>query len=1085
MKKRIIASGMASVMALSAGASLIASADIADYKTQYVTKAELTKLLADPDITYLTEEGHINDYGSTSGARFNKAVDYANAVLADENSSNEEATAAYLMVKAAKDALVFHDARELADLIEPKRAMYIAGNYLNDLYEPKYKTDEYNDFEDAFTVADDLLNSDDLLAITDAYEDFQAKMNPTPMDTVSKTDIESAKKKYDAALALEFKHQPWIRGTVSGTGTGDYSGKGFAWGTLFQHIMNGNANITTQYNYFDKNYKTVSVTSNENIVKAVRAMELATAVLNGFKEATGNTGSQSTLNRLLGQYQGQLVYTYNAAKAESIIAQFKADMSYTTGSNYQVMVDGKLKDLDVAITGLTMTTDAATATGDGKERYWNITKSASKDYKPINSASAAGAIKLIGAELVIKNNTTSDIYYVVDTTTKAPNGEGQIVMNGSKMFFTTAPDVTGNNKTVKTLNAGRSLTLSDYINVTSTNIFDVVSEKISTSDCDADTVTLATKFGTQAITWFGDTTLDDAYKALKTGFEALTVGGTLSVNDSVLTSQSDYDKIEAAYNNFIDVYDGLKAFATKAKNGSITKADIALIDVDDVKSLNSKWAKDIADVSDAAGMPIQVAAATLTNNATLGSIIALLTTGATGVGNEQAFASWTATVSGAIDDVIDDLGFDLPGIANDIYSATSGYRANRANDYLDVPGEDYFKYSPADEAKGLRKYGDAYTFEAPYNPSSAASEPCAETSPSLIKAVRLLEEFNKVNGAGNWKDSDTGILSIDNLGKVTITSSTTDPTGAAWSLLYTYMKYALEDEFSAGANATYKLSQIRTLIADSYELTEKTINTAMFTYSHTQLTDMRNIANEWVKIASNKALLPAGTTYKDADTVITVNGVGRDSTKMYTDLKEKYDRLKAEYEGFGCDYGEIRDYMAKVAKDIDNGVVPAADSNKIKGLLNKVAEDFLKLDEINPIKSSVETEAFNADGSLNEFNRLLTKKTDIYLTSSKSTCNFSSKTGENPTHYAMVQSLKALQKAYDEATKAPETPVGPSFDVDGDGQELQLSDVTELLRIAVGSSTIAPDVNKHDFNSDGTVNVLDASWLLRKWAGLI
>ncbi len=144
LRRRILASAMASVMALGSVA-VVANAE--ETATAVKTKADLEAYVASLE-GFRTNE--INDYGSVSGEKFLDAVEYADNVLADPESSVDDYTVAYAMVEATYKALKIYSADELKLLIDNNKANYESGNVYNEeLGDPIFNEDDFGKFVDA------------------------------------------------------------------------------------------------------------------------------------------------------------------------------------------------------------------------------------------------------------------------------------------------------------------------------------------------------------------------------------------------------------------------------------------------------------------------------------------------------------------------------------------------------------------------------------------------------------------------------------------------------------------------------------------------------------------------------------------------------------------------------------------------------------------------------------------------------------------------------------------------------------------------------------------------------------------------
>jgi len=218
LKKRILASSMASVMALS-GVSVAAFADTKDYG-EAVTKAELEEYIKSFDKFLETD---IEDYGSTQGEHFQDAIDHAQMVIDEEDSKAADYTAAYQMVKAVYEKLEMKSKADLQGLLKEWQSVYDTNNIMNeDLQDNIYSEDSYSEFSVAYDDADRYVDSGDSRIITDAYFDLkEAADNLEKLDSVTKAEFRAALKAYEGLVESERDYETWRRGKVSVNFTSD------------------------------------------------------------------------------------------------------------------------------------------------------------------------------------------------------------------------------------------------------------------------------------------------------------------------------------------------------------------------------------------------------------------------------------------------------------------------------------------------------------------------------------------------------------------------------------------------------------------------------------------------------------------------------------------------------------------------------------------------------------------------------------------------------------------------------------------------------------------------------------------------
>ena len=286
LRRRILASAMASVMAIGSVAVVASADETATAVKNVKTKADLEAYVKSFDSF---RENELYDYGSISGENFLSALEYADNVLADAESNADDYTSAYAMIEAVRNKLVIYTAEQLSTLIDKCKKAYESDNIYNDeLGDAIYDADTFDTFENAYEEAESVLDSADSRLITDAYEKLDAAYNGLKkLDTVSKAQFRAALKDYETALKKEFAYDSWRVGTIEGSNSADfgwgfwaYDGETVAYGTLYEHVVSLKKDISDAYAELDE-IKALSVTSQVNLVDAYMACKKATAVLNG------------------------------------------------------------------------------------------------------------------------------------------------------------------------------------------------------------------------------------------------------------------------------------------------------------------------------------------------------------------------------------------------------------------------------------------------------------------------------------------------------------------------------------------------------------------------------------------------------------------------------------------------------------------------------------------------------------------------------------------------------------------------------------------------------------------------------------
>lgn len=1058
MKKRILASTMASVMALSAvGTSLISSAAVADYKQETITKAELKAFLADSEIKGLAD-GDIDNYGSISGENFMTAYQYAQSVVDDSDTNDDDCTAAFQMVKAAKDQLHTYDAKALLALVEECRPDYNTENLLSpnsDSDDAIWTDGTWGDFADAFVDADGYTSyTGDIRITTDAYEALKEAHGKLKKLTVkTKREIDSARQAYEKALDLEFKYQPWQRGSIKGADSA-YN-KDVSWGAIYAHVLSGNDSVMEQYNKF-AGVKGLTKTSNPDIVAAVNAMDLCAKILNGFTPITMEAGNQRKVTTLIAQYQGRLVYEYASDKAAAVYESF-----VDVADEPLVKANGVWNDA---------------SSGAAKEDIWDVTESKQADCKALDIVTQEGVTKILYAEMGVKSSD-ANIYYVVDTRKENVllNGEQPIVEIDPGVYFSTsAPSVDTAKFKVVNVKKGREIVISDLIPVGAADVAaSTANEDPAVKSAyeaweakDADVRTAEDEVAEAIADLYdeGDAEADPVVPAsgsLKTDLAAVeaeiakiaAMQSEATGKTTLLTKITDLDTaLKALQKGVEDTIDETKQSTFKSDNKKLA----AVIATDATADSLQKAVKDAVDA---------VTAQAKTDSVVFTAAAAqppITTTTTALAGKETALATAQSAADAAWD--------AYETVFNTAAGAAASDSNYKKNNYFDVPGEMTKAFN-----KGLCT-GDytALDFDVttPYASSAVDGNSCSATTVSLYDALVMIDVFNDsvANKAGDWVD----IAGLDNLNEIVDPDSEKAPSSPAWKLLYNYLKYALEDTFDASAKDSYTKAQVEKLLSDSYQLVSDTIETSMFATSNDKLVDARTLAAEWVKIANNNR-----RTYKDNVSRYDLSdGHPYDSTEIYGELNKAYKQLKDEKDGFAYSYGDIVIKMSDAAKLLDGDTLSGSAKDSVKKALTYAAVAMTKVTVlVDKNEDDFEESApFNEDGSLNVYNRVLTvEKVKIKTPDGTVEIEGGKKDGDNKTHYNLKTAVEALDKAVEDATKVPEK---DPLDIDGDGT-VALKDVTEMLKLYSNGKC---DVAKHDFNKNEKIDLGDVTEMLKQYS---
>lgn len=362
LRRRILASAMASVMALTSVA-VVASADETEAAVKNVkSKADLEELVKSFE-TFRNKD--IDDYGSISGERFQDAIDYAENVLNDVDSTVDDYTVAYLMLDEVYNRLKIYSADELKALIDSSTKIYETYNILNEeLGDTIYTEDSFAIFQEKFEDAERVVTSGDGRLITDAYEELDAaKSGLVAKASVTKSQFRTALKNYEAVISKFQSYETWRRGSFTGwadLNSGKYwaltadsvhsfgdliyiiqeSGavyiNAYAWGDTVVSASTADTDfwkynstqeieyttsiediINNAYDSFD-NIKTATKTTDDDIVAAYQSAVDAVTIFNGWTADSASRGSKASVQKLLTQYHSQLVAKYRTTAAENL-----------------------------------------------------------------------------------------------------------------------------------------------------------------------------------------------------------------------------------------------------------------------------------------------------------------------------------------------------------------------------------------------------------------------------------------------------------------------------------------------------------------------------------------------------------------------------------------------------------------------------------------------------------------------------------------------------------------------------------------------------------------------------------------------
>lgn len=1022
LRRRILASAMASVMAIGSVAVVASAEDTAAATKQVKTKADLEALVKSYD-SFRAKE--INDYGSMSGEKFLDALEYADNVINDSASTVDDYTVAYQMVTATYNSLKIYTTEELATLIKANKSKYDSKNILNDeLNDNLYDGDKWDKFVSEYESAEDVLDSKDSRIISDAYESLtDAAANLGGLTVVTKAQFRTALKNYETQKQNIYRYDTWRRGTVSG----DLGGVDDSWkfsvntsyGALYSVITNDETDFYNMYDELDS-YKNVSKTSKEDIVKAYKKASSYATILGAWAPDDTARASKATVKSLIDKYRGVLVFNYDRDDAYALLDQIAAKT--TLGYDRDKSADEPWT-LEVA----------AKVSVDDYSNQWH------------NSGSVT---KLTEAHINVKNTNVA-----VYIPTKDNLWTGDPILAAGDDYKTNK--ISG--VSYKLFSKGSTIDLTDYINVTAADVNAHKADAYAASTNDTPV------FGAERTT-AGDNARAAVADANK----------TIAANDANATNVADVDTVLATKdakaqeawktfkNGYLAAYANLKT-AIKAVEDKLNASSVA------------KTANQDVDAILAAGDDLKAAIAAINEyfgeNGVNGA--ALNAYGNAAGWTDNSIFPWTALgaakeVAKAAQPIVD----SVADIKKEAYPRDAFVE------------EQYTKYGLSNntENEGTDSYGDKigeWIFKDYVQLTTDAIQ-TTKGQTAQIKHVDLataLELAELYIEGDKTKLADAAQNDIYNLCDTTgeFVVGSAKGSAAEWTVVYRYLSYALSDKYDLVA-AKYTKAQVADLLEKSYDLAEKTGDAGLFAAHHDTLVDVRKGASEWIAAANKEK--------KYKDNVSAPNGVL--ATSMYEKLKNAYDALEKDYNAFKYSFGEIYVALSTYAEMIDEGELVANDTLKtameqtaLKLSTVESLDDALYKDgwEANTdVDWTIDNDAYTSDRFFNDYNRVFTSN-DNYELATKT------KAGKakihKPDDSSAAKSHKELKEAYEallaEVTKQT-TPTTVLGDVNGDGVVNAL-DAAAILKAVVNNTAI--DVAVGDYNADGAVNALDAAAILK------
>ena len=1019
LRRRILASAMASVMAIGSVAVVASAEDTAAATKQVKTKADLEALVKSYD-SFRAKE--INDYGSMSGEKFLDALEYADNVINDSASTVDDYTVAYQMVTATYNSLKIYTTEELATLIKANKSKYDSKNILNDeLNDNLYDGDKWDKFVSEYESAEDVLDSKDSRIISDAYESLTANLGG--LTVVTKAQFRTALKNYETQKQNIYRYDTWRRGTVSG----DLGGVDDSWkfsvntsyGALYSVITNDETDFYNMYDELDS-YKNVSKTSKEDIVKAYKKASSYATILGAWAPDDTARASKATVKSLIDKYRGVLVFNYDRDDAYALLDQIAAKT--TLGYDKDKSADEPWT-LEVA----------KKVSVDDYSNQWH------------NSGSVT---KLTEAHINVKNTNVA-----VYIPTKDNLWTGDPILAAGDDYKTNK--ISG--VSYKLFSKGSTIDLTDYINVTAADVNAHKADAYAASTNDTPV------FGAER------TTAGDNARAA-----VAAANKTIAANDANATNVADVDTVLATKdakaqeawktfkNGYLAAYANLKT-AIKAVEDKLNASSVA------------KTANQDVDAILAAGDDLKAAIAAINEyfgeNGVNGA--ALNAYGNAAGWNDSSIFPWTALgaakeVAKAAQPIVD----SVADIKKEAYPRDAFVEEQYTK----------YGLSNNTENEGTDSYGDKigeWIFKDYVQLTTDAIQ-TTKGQTAQIKHVDLataLELAELYIEGDKTKLADAAQNDIYNLCDTTgeFVVGSAKGSAAEWTVVYRYLSYALSDKYDLVA-AKYTKAQVADLLEKSYDLAEKTGDAGLFAAHHDTLVDVRKEASEWIAAANKEK------KYKDnvsAPNGVLATSMYEKLKNAYDALEKDYNAFKYSFGEIYValsTYAEMIDEGELVANDT---LKTAMEQTALKLSTVESLDDALYKDgwEANTdVDWTIDNDAYTSDRFFNDYNRVFTSN-DNYELATKT------KAGKakihKPDDSSAAKSHKELKEAYEallaEVTKQT-TPTTVLGDVNGDGVVNAL-DAAAILKAVVNNTAI--DVAVGDYNADGAVNALDAAAILK------
>lgn len=459
LKKRILASTMASVMALSSVSVVAFADDTVDYGTKdAVSQTQLKEYVKALKEEYKGEKLEV--YGEIQSDRFNNAIDHATGVYEDSNATSDEVVAAFQMLKAVKNSLRIYTTKELQNLIADNKSKYDTDNVLNEDIDGAGNSDDrwteetWDAFEEAYSEADRYSDETDSRVICDMYCALEDAANGLKdAKYVTKAEFRAVYNEYENIISKLKDYQPWRRGvcTVNSTDGGakskavtsnnyDVTAERYVTFEELEELVHG-ASTTTRldintgdtflkvksgasgtvfglvsdaYDQLTEHAKATNRSSNEDILDAYKTAQEAIKVFNGWKVDDNSYANLRDINKLLENNRSKLIKGEKVSNVQtSYLNTFIADIidsgkALEDKLDVSKLGDGKLPILDTVTGNVPLTIDKRTGwLAEASGVYDDTDYSSDKNYYTKNFKAGDDIAKYIPITNKTIDSTTS------------------------------------------------------------------------------------------------------------------------------------------------------------------------------------------------------------------------------------------------------------------------------------------------------------------------------------------------------------------------------------------------------------------------------------------------------------------------------------------------------------------------------------------------------------------------------------------------------------------------------------------------------------------------------------------------------